>query len=111
MNFTEDLLSNFPAARIAMVTVEESGARREWGFGELNARSAGLAGALEARGVSRGDVVMTLIGNRAEWVLAMLACFRIGAVALRMQQPHVLPVPQDVGRQREPRGRVADGQT
>jgi len=25
---------------------------------------------------------MTLIGNRAEWVLAMLACFRIGAVAL-----------------------------
>ena len=82
MNFTEDVLSGFPAARIAMVTVDESGIRREWGFGELNARSAGLAGALEARGVSRGDVVMTLVGNRAEWVLAMLACFRIGAVAL-----------------------------
>ena len=65
-----------------MVTVDESGTRREWGFGELIARSAGLAGALEARGVSRGDVVMTLIGNRVEWVLAMLACFRIGAVAL-----------------------------
>jgi acyl-coenzyme A synthetase/AMP-(fatty) acid ligase len=82
MNFTEDVLSSFPAARIAMVTVDESGTRREWGFGELNARAAGLAGALEARGVSRGDVVMTLIGNRAEWVLAMLACFRIGAVVL-----------------------------
>ena len=82
MNFTEDVLSSFPAARIAMVTVDESGTRREWGFGELNARAAGLAGALEARGVSRGDVVMTLVGNRAEWVLAMLACFRIGAVAL-----------------------------
>jgi acetyl-CoA synthetase len=82
MNFTEDVLSAFPAARLAMVTVEESGARREWGFGEVAARSAGLAGALEARGVERGDVVMTLIGNRAEWVLAMLACFRIGAVAL-----------------------------
>ena len=82
MNFNEDVLSGFPAARIAMVTVDESGTRREWGFGELNARAAGLAGALEARGVSRGDVVMTLVGNRAEWVLAMLACFRIGAVAL-----------------------------
>ena len=82
MNFTEDVLSSFPAARIAMVTVDESGTRREWGFGELNARAAGLAGALEARGVRRGDVVMTLVGNRAEWVLAMLACFRIGAVAL-----------------------------
>ena len=82
MNFTEDVLGGFPAARIAMVTVEESGARRAWGFGEVAARSAGLAGALEARGVGRGDVVMTLIGNRAEWVLAMLACFRVGAVAL-----------------------------
>jgi acetyl-CoA synthetase len=65
-----------------MVTVTEAGERREWGFGELNARSAGLAGALEARGVARGDVVMTLISNRSEWVLAMLACFRIGAIAL-----------------------------
>ena len=25
---------------------------------------------------------MTLIGNRPEWVLAMVACFRIGAVVL-----------------------------
>ena len=25
---------------------------------------------------------MTLIGEPAEWVLAMLACFRIGAIAL-----------------------------
>ncbi len=82
MNFSEDVLGNFPAARTAMITVEESGLRREWGFGEVAARSAGLAGALQARGVRRGEVVMTLIGNRAEWVLAMIACFRIGAVAL-----------------------------
>jgi acetyl-CoA synthetase len=32
--------------------------------------------------VGRGDVVMTLIGNRPEWVIAMLACFRLGAVVL-----------------------------
>src|SRR3954466_9942635 len=25
---------------------------------------------------------MTLVGNRPEWVLSMLACFRVGAVAL-----------------------------
>jgi acyl-coenzyme A synthetase/AMP-(fatty) acid ligase len=51
-------------------------------FGELDARSARLAGALAARGVRAGDVVMTVIGNRPEWVEAMVACFRIGAVAL-----------------------------
>jgi acyl-coenzyme A synthetase/AMP-(fatty) acid ligase len=82
VNFTEDVLEGFPAARPALVAVDEQGGRRVWGFGELAARSAGLAGALIARGIGRGDVVMTLIGSRAEWVLAMLACFRVGAVAL-----------------------------
>src|SRR5919197_3200187 len=44
--------------------------------------SARLAGTLVERGVGSGDVVMTVIGNRPEWVLAMVACFRIGAVVL-----------------------------
>ena len=44
--------------------------------------AARLAGTLTARGVTRGDIVMTLIGNRPEWVLTMVACFRIGAVVL-----------------------------
>jgi acyl-coenzyme A synthetase/AMP-(fatty) acid ligase len=82
MNFIEDVLERFPSARPALVTISREGERREWGFGELIARSAGLSGAFAARGVKRGDVVMTLIGNRVEWVLAMLACWRIGAVAL-----------------------------
>jgi len=82
MNFVEDVLESFPAAQPALVAIDAHGGRRVWGFGELIARSAGLAGALATRGVGRGDVVMTLIGNRPEWVLSMLACFRIGAVAL-----------------------------
>lgn len=82
MNFVEDVLEMQPAARPALVAVHEDGTRKVWGFGELIARSAGLAGALVARGIGPGDVVMTLIGSRSEWVLSMLACFRIGAVAL-----------------------------
>ena len=31
---------------------------------------------LDAQGARRGDVVLTLLGNRPEWVLAMVACFR-----------------------------------
>src|SRR5580704_7706600 len=57
-------------------------ARRGWSFGEIQVRSARLAGTLKRLGVGRGDVVMSVIGNRPEWVLAMVACFRIGAVAL-----------------------------
>jgi acyl-coenzyme A synthetase/AMP-(fatty) acid ligase len=82
MNLIEDLLERYPASKPALVTVSDEGERRVWHFGELIARSAGLSGALAARGVARGDVVMTLCGNRVEWVLALLACWRMGAIAL-----------------------------
>jgi len=71
-----------PADRRALLAIDRAGDRRELSFGELADRSARLAGTLTANGVARGDVVMTLLGNRPEWVLALLACFRIGAVAL-----------------------------
>ena len=82
VNFIEDVLERYPASKPALVTIAPDGERRIWHFGELIARSAGLSGAFAARGVKRGDVVMTLVGNRAEWVLAMLACWRMGAIAM-----------------------------
>ena len=51
-------------------------------MGEVAAAARALAGRLDARGVRRGDVVLTLLGNRPEWVLTMLACFRMGYVVL-----------------------------
>lgn len=71
-----------PASRPGIVAIDAEGNRRDWHFGELVAKSAGLSGAFAARGVQRGDVVMTLAGNRIEWVLSLLACWRMGAVAL-----------------------------
>lgn len=71
-----------PASRLGIVAIDAEGKRRDWHFGELIARSAGLSGAFAARGVRRGDVVMTLVGNRIEWALSLLACWRMGAVAL-----------------------------
>src|SRR5438067_11570635 len=82
MNFALDVVEAAAPDRLALVTISREGERREWSFGEVADRSARLAGTLAARGVGRGDVVMTLVGNRPEWVLAMVACFRLGAVAL-----------------------------
>ena len=82
MNFTRQILDAAPADGRALVELAREGSRREWTFGELSERSARLAGTFARHGVGRGDVVMTLIGNRPEWVLAMLACFRTGAVVL-----------------------------
>jgi acetyl-CoA synthetase len=82
VNFAVDLLDRLPPDQLALVELARDGSRREWSFGEVSDRSARLAGALARRGVGRGDVVMTLIGNRPEWVFTMLACFRLGAVVL-----------------------------
>src|SRR5881394_4061073 len=82
MNFIEDVMERSPASRLGIVAVDAEGTRRVWHFGELIARSAGMSGAFAARGVRRGDVVMMLLGNRIEWVVAMLACWRMGAIAL-----------------------------
>jgi acetyl-CoA synthetase len=82
MNFVEDVMERFPASKLALVAIDAEGNRRDWHFGELIARSGGLSGAIAARGVGCGDAVMTLVGSRVEWVLALLACWRMGAIAL-----------------------------
>jgi acetyl-CoA synthetase len=82
VNFARDVVEAAPPERLALVELARDGRRREWSFGEVARASGALAGAFQAAGVERGDVVMTLIGNRPEWVAAMVACFRIGAVAL-----------------------------
>jgi acetyl-CoA synthetase len=82
VNFARDVVEAADPGRTALVALARDGERREVSFAELADRSARLAGALAARGVSRGDVVLSVIGNRPEWVEAMVACFRIGAVAL-----------------------------
>jgi acetyl-CoA synthetase len=82
VNFIDDVIQRVPFGKVALVAIDAAGERRVWHFSELFAMSAGLSGALAARGVHREDVVMTMLGSRVEWVIAMLACFRMGAVAM-----------------------------
>jgi acyl-coenzyme A synthetase/AMP-(fatty) acid ligase len=82
VNFARDVVEAAPADRLAMIALARDGARREWRFGEVAEQAGRLAAHLHARGARRGDVVLTLLGNRPEWVLAMVACFRAGYAAL-----------------------------
>ncbi len=66
----------------ALIELSRAGDRRVFSFAEVVDASAAYAGAFAARGVARGDVVLTLVGNRPEWVFSMLACWRMGAVVL-----------------------------
>src|SRR3954467_11268102 len=81
MSFVRSVVDAAEPSRLALVAIARDGERREVSFGEVADRSARMAGALAARGIGPGNVVMTVVGNRPEWAYAMLACWRIGAVA------------------------------
>jgi len=82
VNFARDVVGAAPARRPALVALSREGQRSEVSFGEVAEHSGRLAGLLAQRGVGSGDVVMTLMGNQPEWAYAMVACWRLGAVAL-----------------------------
>ncbi|MBB5915399.1 acyl-CoA synthetase (AMP-forming)/AMP-acid ligase II [Nocardia transvalensis] len=51
-------------------------------LGELERLAAGLAGELDGRGVRAGDRVALMSSNRPEFVVAVLAIWRLGAAAV-----------------------------
>ena len=82
MNFARDVVEAAPPEQLALVALGRDGSRREWRMGELARWARTLAAHLDERGVRRGDVVLTLLGNQPEWVITMVACFRQGHVVL-----------------------------
>ncbi|HEU5082495.1 MAG TPA: AMP-binding protein [Acidimicrobiales bacterium] len=51
-----------------------------WSYGDLDDRSAALAGALSSRGVATGDRVVVQVDKSADGIALYLACLRLGAV-------------------------------
>jgi acyl-coenzyme A synthetase/AMP-(fatty) acid ligase len=82
MNFARDVVEAADPHRLALVERARGGGRREWSFGEVARAARTLAAHFDERGVARGDVVMTLVGNLPDWVATMVACFRQGYVVL-----------------------------
>jgi long-chain acyl-CoA synthetase len=55
-----------------------------WSYGDLIRAAQQFAGALESRGISKGDRVLLWGENSGEWVAAFLGCIFRGAVAVPM---------------------------
>src|SRR6201991_1418857 len=111
LNFTRDVVESAQEQARALVERTRDGGRREWTFGELSEAARRFAGTLHARGARQGDVVLTLIGNRAEWAITMLACFRQGYVVLPCTE-QLRPKDLDLRlRLTQPRVIVADPRT
>jgi acyl-coenzyme A synthetase/AMP-(fatty) acid ligase len=80
VNFVSDVIDAAPADAPALIELPREGERRVWTFSEVAEACARFAGHIERAGAGRGDIVLIWLGNRIEWALAMLACFRTGAV-------------------------------
>jgi acetyl-CoA synthetase len=109
MNFARDVVEAADPQRLALIERARGGGRREWSFGEVARAARTLAACFDERGVARGDVVMTLVGNLPDWVATMVACFRQGYVVLpctEQLRPKDLRMRLDVAR---PALVVADG--
>ena len=68
--------------RLALHWEDESGATESWGYWQLQEAANRLSNALGALGVSRGDRVALILPQRAETVIAYLAAFQMGAIAV-----------------------------
>lgn len=64
-----------------------------WTYRELAVEADRVAAGLSALGVSPGDRLALLVGNRAEFVFAVLGALRLGAIAVpmgtRLQTPEI----------------------
>jgi acyl-coenzyme A synthetase/AMP-(fatty) acid ligase len=81
-NFVSNILYNLPGDGRGLVAVAHNSTRHTWTFGEIAQVSCRFAGTLRDRGVGKGDVVLTYMGNTPEWVFTLTACWQIGAVAM-----------------------------
>ena len=65
-----------------VLEISAGGERRVVAADELESLTASAAAGLAARGVAPGDRVLVRLAKGLEWLLAMRACLRLGAVSL-----------------------------
>ncbi len=69
-------------ADVRALLVDAGGAARAVGGDRLDRLTRQAAAGLAGRGVRPGDVAVVRLGKRLEWLLAMRALWRLGAIAL-----------------------------
>jgi acetoacetyl-CoA synthetase len=80
LNYAEHVFRNATDARPALVARREGAPVQEVSWAVLRRDTAALAVRLRALGVGPGDRVAAYLPNRAETVVAFLACASIGAI-------------------------------
>ena len=70
------------ATRVALEWEDEGGARETWTYRRIQDEADRFSNVLHAMGISRGDRVALILPQRPETIVAYVACFQMGAVAV-----------------------------
>ncbi|MGI9425449.1 MAG: acyl-CoA synthetase [Hyphomicrobiaceae bacterium] len=83
-NFATDVVDMWANERDkpALIWENENGDAATYTFSEIAAASRRLANVLVANGLNKGDRILLMMPRIPEWQIAMLACFRVGAIAI-----------------------------
>ena len=83
-NFASDVVDAWARdpAKLALLWCNEAGDERRYTFAQMRELSCRLAGALDARGVRKGDRVIVMLPRIPQWQISMLACLRLGAIPI-----------------------------
>ncbi|HTH29543.1 MAG TPA: acyl-CoA synthetase [Sphingobium sp.] len=83
-NFGGDVVDHIArtADKPALIWANAAGDERRFLFSDIARLSACLASSLQARGVKKGDRVIVMLPRIPEWQIAMVACLKLGAIAI-----------------------------
>jgi acetyl-CoA synthetase/medium-chain acyl-CoA synthetase len=82
-NFARDVIDVLGREdRLGLVAIDAAGARRDYTFAEVADASQRWAAVLRAQGVGKGDRVIVIMPKVPDWLFAMTALLRLGAVAI-----------------------------
>ena len=82
-NFARDVVDALgKSGRRGLVALAAGGARRDYSFAEIADRSSRWAAVLRDAGIGKGDRVVVILPKVPDWLFAMTALLRLGAVAI-----------------------------
>ncbi|MBX4171490.1 acyl-CoA synthetase [Rhodococcus pyridinivorans] len=83
-NFGTDVVDRWAEDpdRQALITVDAHGHERRYSYRDISRASNRVAGLLRDLGVTQGDRVLVMLPRIAEWQIAIVACLKLGAVAI-----------------------------
>ena len=82
-NFARDVIDKLaPEDRLGLVFVDTAGGRTDYTFEQIANASQRWAAVLRDQGVKKGDRVIIVLPKIPDWLFAMTALLRIGAVAV-----------------------------